>query len=217
MRFRRQHKIFHRSFRFVGAVAALACGWAPRPALAEAPSSGLGHGLEQLTSLLVGNNKFDAGFGGYAITARSGERRGSLAGLGLYQFTFRRALGQKIEATLGYTIYFSQIFRGDSGAGIDIGLNYFPLSAGAGVTAAMGGQRLQIEEAFRPYVGAVFSQRTYQSVQASYNGFGLQLGAEHSLWRFASLNATVRYIRLSGGDDVSATELGGVAGISVRF
>ncbi len=215
MRFPRQRSLSRAGAPALAALLALITG-APNAA-AEDNRFSLGFGFEQLTSLLIGQNKFDAGFGGYAISARSGEQRGSIAGLGLYQFNFRRAMSQKIEATIGYTIYFSQIFRGDSGAGIDIGLNYFPFSAGAEVSASMGGQRIRIEEALRPYIGATFSQRTYQSVQASYNGFGLVLGAEHSLWKFASLNATVRYIRLSGGADVSATELGGVAGVSVRF
>lgn len=174
-------------------------------------------GFDQLASLLVGRNKFDFGFGGYAIAAKAGSQQGSTSGLGLYQLTLRRAMSQKIEATIGYTIYFSQIFRGDSGAGIDIGLNYFPFSSSAELSANLNGKNIQIEEALRIYTGPIFSQRTYQSVQASYNGFGILIGAEHSIWKFFSLNGTFRYIRLSGGNDVSATEIGSVMGISVRF
>ncbi|MFN7685970.1 MAG: hypothetical protein ACK5QT_11235 [Oligoflexia bacterium] len=177
----------------------------------------VGGGTDSLSSLLVGKNKFDVSLGGYSIVARSARSSGSVAGVGLYQFNFRRAIFPKFEASIGYTIYFSQIITGDSGSGLDIGLNYYPFSSSAEVSASAGGQTLQIEEVFRPYVGATFNQRAYQSTQSSYSGLGVVVGAEHSLWRYVSVNGALRYVQLSGGGGVTATEISGFTGLSLRF
>lgn len=165
----------------------------------------------------AGKNKFDVNIGYYSVTAKTSTSSGSVSGPGLYQFNFRRALHPKLELALGYTIYFTDIISGDSGSGIDVGANYFPLSSVAEITAAKDGKSMRIEEILRPYVGISFNQRSYQSVQSSYSGFGLIGGAERSIGETLSANAAIRYISLSGARSATASEMDILLGVSFRF
>ncbi len=168
-------------------------------------------------SAFAGKNKFDVNFGYFSVSAKTANSSGSVAGIGLYHFNYRRTLTPKMELTLGYTLYFTGIVAGDSGSGLDVGGNYFPFSRAAEVSAGQGGRALRLEEQFRPYLGITFNQRSYQSVQSSYSGFGLHGGFEYSLKDNLSLNTAVRMIILSSARSSSATEMGGFGGLSFRF
>lgn len=165
----------------------------------------------------AGKNKFDVNIGYFSVTAKTATSSGSVSGPGLYQFNFRRALNQKLELTLGYTIYFTDIISGDSGSGIDVGANYYPFSSVAEITAMKDGKSMRIEELFRPYVGISFNQRSFQSVQSSYSGFGIIGGAERSMGEKLSANAAIRYISLSGARAATASEMDILLGVSFRF
>lgn len=169
------------------------------------------------SSAYAGKNKFDVNVGYFSVNAETQNSSGSISGAGLYQFNFRRALNPKLELSLGYTIYFTDIISGDSGSGLDVGANYFPFTAAAEITATKDGKSMRIEERFRPYIGISFNQRSYQSVQSSYSGFGVVVGAENSIGESLSVHGAIRYISLSGARNATASEMDVLAGVSFRF
>jgi hypothetical protein len=173
----------------------------------------LGWSIESMAA----SNKFDFGVGYYSISAKTATQSGSLSGLGLYHLNYRRAITPKIEFAAGYTIYFTGIIGGDSGSGVDLGINYFPFADAQAVEMAKDGKSIYVDELYRPYVGVTFDQRSFQSVQSSYSGFGLLLGLERTLTDLLSLNFSLRYMNLSGGVDATATEMDFLGGFSIRF
>jgi hypothetical protein len=154
----------------------------------------------------AGQNKFDFGFGYFSVTAKSATGAGSTSGPGLYQINFRRAVLPKIELTVGYTIYFSSLISGDSGSGLDLGANYFPFTFAGPVESSEPGASITLEQIWRPFVGATFNQRNFQSVQSTYTGYGLHIGLERSLTEQVNITGTARSIKLTGTRQSTGTE-----------
>ena len=166
---------------------------------------------------LAGPNKFDLGIGYYSVNAKTATASGSTSGPGLYQFNFRRAITTKFEFTIGYTVYFSSLISGDSGSGLDIGVNYFPLTFSGPVEAAGPGASISIDEIWRPYLGVTFNQRNFQSVQTTYTGYGIHIGIERSLTDTLNLNGMARTIKLSGPRQSTGTETDFLVGAGFKF
>lgn len=162
-------------------------------------------------------NKFDLGVGYYSFSAKTSTGSGSSSGIGLYQLNFRRAITPRFELALGYTVYFSSILTGDSGSGLDLGMNYYPFSFSGPVEANGSGTKIQLEELWRPYFGLTFNQRNFQSVQTTYTGFGIAAGVERVMSETMNLNALLRYIKLNGSKGSSGTEMDLALGISLKF
>lgn len=165
----------------------------------------------------AGANKFDLGFGFYSFTAKTSTGSGSNSGLGLYMLNFRRTLGPRFELALGYTVYFSNLVSGDSGSGLDLGMNYYPFTFSGPVEASGDGAKIEMEEIWRPYVGATFNQRNFQSVQTTYTGFGFALGLERVLNKSMNLNALFRYLKLNGARGSTGSEMNTSVGVSFKF
>ncbi len=165
----------------------------------------------------AGQNKFDIGFGYYQVTAKTNTGSGSTSGPGLYQLNFRRALTPRLELAIGYTIYFSSLVSGDSGSGLDLGGNYYPFSSAGPIESSDPGAKMEFEELWRPYVGATFNQRNFQSVQTTYTGFGLIVGVERVLNAKMNLNTDARYIKLNGPKGSNGTELDLAVGVGFKF
>lgn len=177
----------------------------------------LGIAFFAASSASATQNKFDLGIGYYQVSAKTNTGSGSTSGPGLYQLNFRRALAPRFEIAIGYTIYFSNLVSGDSGSGLDIGVNYYPFSFSGPVEANGPGAKIELEELWRPYFGVTFNQRNFQSVQSTYTGFGAVVGLERVLTETLNLNADVRYIKLSGPRGSSGTEMDLAAGVGFKF
>lgn len=162
-------------------------------------------------------NKFDIGFGAFAVTAKTSTASGSSSGPGLYQFNFRRAVTSKLEIAVGYTVYFTNFIAGDSGSGLDLGGNYFPFTT-TGPTETKGDAvKMEFEEIWRPFLGVTFNQRNFQSVQATYSGFGVLVGIERAISSQTNINATGRMISLNGPKNSSAKENDFYFGLGFKF
>ncbi len=165
----------------------------------------------------AGPNKFDVGFGYFGVNAKTSTASGSSSGIGLYQFNFRRAVKNKFEVAVGYTVYFTGIISGDSGSGLDLGVNYFPLTAAGPIEDKGEGAEMMIEELWRPYIGVTFNQRNFQSVQTTYSGYGFLVGLERVLNANTNINSTVRMITLSGPKASTAKETDLFLGLGFKF
>jgi hypothetical protein len=163
------------------------------------------------------DNKFDIGFGFYAVTAKTSTGSGSTSGIGLYQLNYRRTISPKFEIAVGYTIYFSGLVSGDSGSGLDLGFNYYPFTFSGPIESNGPGAKMKMEELWRPYVGGTFNQRNFQSVQTTYTGFGIVLGVERVLNEKMNLNAVVRDLKLSGPKNSTGSELDFAVGVGFKF
>ena len=123
----------------------------------------------------------------------------------------------KFEVAIGYTVYFTGVISGDSGSGLDLGLNYFPLTSAGPIEDKGEGAVMAIEELWRPYLGVTFNQRNFQSVQTTYSGYGFVIGLERVLNSTTNLNSTIRMITLNGPKSSTAKETDFLVGLGFKF
>jgi hypothetical protein len=169
------------------------------------------------SSFALAKGKLDLSLGYFSLDAATVRGSANVSGLGSYQIAYRTPLTTKIELLLGYSVIAAKIYTGDLGFGPDLGLLYFPITSAYPVMAKSENVSLQINEYFRPYVGAAFHQRQFQSTQSSYAGFSGIVGTEYYYSESSSLKAETRFIQLAGPSNGSAKELDILLGISFLF
>lgn len=154
--------------------------------------------------------------GGFNVTAASSSRSGSVSNLGAYHLAYERRIVSGVEFVAGYTVLVSGFLSGDLAYGLDLGVNYYPFTDSEPFVFEDQAHSVQIVDLWRPYVGAYFSQRQFQSVQTGYAGAGFALGVERALGTNYSIKALVRHIFFSGSG-ASAQETALLAGLSIAF
>lgn len=164
-------------------------------------------------------DKIEVAAGGFQLSASNSNNSSSAAvsGPGAYHIAYRRPFFQRYEIDFGYSILISQIFTGDMAFGVDIGLNYFPLTTASDITASAGDSSLVFQYQWRPFVGAAFSQRNFQSTNSQYVGFGVKAGAEYQLSGAMSVVGSGRFISLGGPNKSEATQIDLLGGIALSF
>jgi hypothetical protein len=174
-----------------------------------------------LTSLVLvptpahaGKNKFDVAVGTFSAKSKTSNGGGTVSGLGLYQFSLRRAVAPQFELSAGFTIYFTQLIKGDSGSGLDLAVYYYPITTAGQSESSAEGASFSLQETWRPYLAASFNQRNFQSVQTSYTGFGALAGIERTINSMMSATATGRMLFLNAPRGASATETTFYGGLS---
>lgn len=161
--------------------------------------------------------KVDLMMGMFSIDASVGGQSTSVSSLGSYRATFSRSILDRFDASIGYTLNMTNTIGGDLGYGLDIGFSYFPFTFTESKVLDKEGLSIRRDDIWRPYVGASFNQRQFQSVKNSYAGFGASAGTEYSLTKSYSLKAEFRYISLAGSAESEATEMNVFAGISLKI
>jgi hypothetical protein len=169
------------------------------------------------SSFAAAKGKLDVSLGYFSLDATTTRGSANVSGVGSYQIAYRTPLTTRIELLLGYSVIAAKVYTGDLGFGPDLGLIYFPITSAYPVMAKSENVSLQISEYFRPYLGAAFHQRQFQSTQSSYAGFSGIVGTEYYYNEMTSLKAEGRYIRLAGPSNGSANELDVLLGISFLF
>lgn len=163
-------------------------------------------------------DKFDLTFGYYSLSATTTKGSSSLSSLGAYSIDYRHAVAPQIEVSLGYSIVTSNsIMGGDLGYGLDIAGYYYPFTQAGEIHYDENGVRINQLEAWRPYVGAMFNQRSFQGIQTGYAGFGGVVGTQRTVNDGLSLVGEIRYMDLSGGDSSTAHVIQMSLGISLLF
>lgn len=154
----------------------------------------------------------------FNVEAKTSGESGSLSGLGYYQVSMQQAIHSQWEASIGYSLIMSRTIGGDLGFGLDIGLNYFPITRLKSQMSSTKNLSIVIEEIWRPFLSLGFLERRFQSVEANYAGFSVGVGAERQIdGSKSSLIFDFKYSSLSGSGDSEASELNLSCGISVPF
>lgn len=155
--------------------------------------------------------------GGYSFTAESNGRSGTKTNLGAYYACFETPLLTGLEVSIGYSILISGIVTGDMAFGLDLGVNWYPLTHSEPRVFRDSGHVAEVNELWRPYVGVSFDQRQFQVVQSGYAGGGLVAGIERALVSGYSLKSFVRYLIFAGPNGTTATELLFAFGVGMSF
>ncbi len=162
-------------------------------------------------------SKFDLLMGMFSLSASGSTGDTSVSSLGSYRVAYGHSVFDKFDLTLGYTLNMTNTIGGDLAYGLDVGVNYFPLTFSSPQEFESNGVAVKVDELWRPFVGLSFNQRQFQSVRNSYAGFGLGVGTEYSISKRYSLKSEFRYISLSGSSESEATEINMLFGISFKI
>jgi hypothetical protein len=155
--------------------------------------------------------------GMYSVTASTDDTEGSLSNFGTYKFQYGTHVYGNIEAGIGYTLIMSDAVGGDLIYGLDIGINYFPVTPPTLSKFLSNNINIKVEEMWRPYLSFGFHQREVQSVKVSYAGIGVGVGMEGKLTNSLSFVSELRYITLAGANNGEANELEAVFGVSIAM
>lgn len=180
--------------------------------------------MKKLTALLLlvstqgfAAGKFDLAAGLFSLEAETSKAKGSISNLGAYQFAYRREFASQMEFGLGYSVIMADTYTGDMGYGPDLAIYYFPFTSTGGFRYENADTLVVSTELWRPYVGAAFHQRQYQSTQSSYAGFSIIGGTEYSWSKTMGLKAEIRMMSLTGPSQAKATETDILLGVTVPF
>lgn len=165
----------------------------------------------------LARNKFEVMAGGYSLSAKSPKGSGSTSNVGLYRVGYFRSLDDQIDFTLGYTLFFSDVFSGDMGYGPDLGVVYYPWTSSG--TSRLEGETylMQFQDVYRPYFGVAFHQRQFQSVESSYAGFSASAGCEYGWAEKYSLRGEVRFSTLTGPNSATASQFDVLVGLGFNL
>lgn len=157
--------------------------------------------------------------GAFSFSAENQSNRVSAAisGLGSYQMAYRHAMSDRVELDFGFSLVATETFGGDLAFGIDIGANYYVMTNSQPIGVESGLGNVVLSDRWRPFVGASFNQRNFQSTSSQYAGFGIKGGSEYQLTEEICLQGSVRYLLLGGPNQASATHLDMMGGLVFQF
>ncbi len=159
--------------------------------------------------------KLDLLCGVFNLSAEKDGIEGNAAGLGAYRISYFHNLKIDIELGVGYSVIMSDIVGGDLEYGLDLLVNYFPLTPALNKVFKGLHNSVLVQDLWRPYVGVGFYQREVQSVKVSYVGFGVRCGSEYRLDKNMYLKGEFSFITLAGEGGGVATEIGLYGGITL--
>ncbi len=163
--------------------------------------------------------KLDIVLGGFQIKATNDRNNtsNSISGFGSYHLGYRQSLIWGLEADIGYSVVATQVIVGDLSYGLDIGLNYFPLTPTASIEEQNAGSSAIFNNKWRPFIGGSFHQRNFQSTSAQYAGPGIRLGTEYHIKDSYFATGMFRYLLLGGPNQSTATQIEMLFGIMYQF
>ena len=156
--------------------------------------------------------------GYYSLTAKTAVGSGSLSNFGSFYIGYAVPLATQFDMGLAYNLTLSNTFGGDSAFGFDVYLNYFPITRSSILDYNSDTVHWFSQERLRPFVGAGFSQRQFQVVQASsYGGFEIKGGVEYQIKNSYYLKTEIRNLILGGPSKSSVTYRDLILGLSYEF
>ncbi len=159
-------------------------------------------------------NKLEIEAGFYSLTAKTAKRTGSNSNFGVYRAAFGFGVGPQVDIQVGYTLFMTGIIGGDLGFGPDLGVQYFPMTDSGARRFSNEKVVINVNDVLRPFVGAGFHQRQFQSVDSSYAGFSIGGGVEMAWTDDYSLKGEARYLLLNGPTNATANQLDLLFGLS---
>ena len=164
-------------------------------------------------------NKIIVAAGYFSITGQNSVtgKTVRVSGLGAIQLRYLRAITQHLEVGAGYTVSYDKTIGGNSIFGLDVGLNYFPITATHGIVSASPDIQMSVSEFYRPFIGISFVQRNFSGIQTGYSGLAFAIGSEFHLNTNYDLVAMAKYSALAASSEASVKELSAVIGIVLGF
>lgn len=146
--------------------------------------------------------------GGYfSISATAGDQSSSISNPSAFHVGYQKIFTDSLEFKIGYSVLMADFSGSDLGYGVDVGFNYYPMSAAADEKYRDENLTVKTYEIWRPFVGFAFNQRNFQSVRNSYAGIGLNAGAEKYHNEKMNWVGELRYTSLGGSNESAATEM----------
>lgn len=161
--------------------------------------------------------RLDLSYGYFSIKAKASGKTTNISNFAATNLAYLIPFGEKLQANLGYSVLLSDMAGTDKGYGLNLGINYFPINSSKNET--FKDEHFQVEryETLKPYIGAGFYQRDFQSTKNSYAGFGGNVGVERYYNKTMSFKTELRYITLTGSNSSTAKEINAFLGVIFRI
>jgi hypothetical protein len=167
--------------------------------------------------VLAADGKISLTGGYFGISAKTSEKTSSISNPSAFRAAYQYPFLEKFEAVAGYSVLLADFSGTDLGYGLDLGINYFPLTMSSDDVAHNPYIDVKRYEKYSPYVGLGFYQRQFQSVKNSYAGLGATVGIERYYDKKINFKAEGRFISLGGSGDSTATEINVLVGIVYKL
>jgi hypothetical protein len=168
-------------------------------------------------SLLASEGKISLTAGYFSLEAKASGNTSTVSNPSAFKIGYQYPVLDHFELSGGYTILMADFSGSDLGYGLDVGMNYFPITLSHEEKVKDGHFSVKRYTDYSPFIGLGFYQRQFQSVKNSYAGLGGTLGLEKYLNSKINLKAEVRYIKLAGSGDSTATETNLLVGIVYKL
>lgn len=178
--------------------------------------------LLSLIFILMSFNAFaigrlDLSYGYFSINSKTTEKSTSISNPTAANLAYLLPFGEKAQLNFGYTILLADYSGSDKAYGLNVGINYFPISSSK--NEKLKDEHFDVEryQIWKPYVGIGFYQREFQSIKNSYAGIGINPGIERYYDKSMSFKGELRYIALTGSNESTATEINAFLGVIFRI
>lgn len=163
--------------------------------------------------------KIELSGGAFEFAAKNAQNRStsSISGVGAYRIAYLHPFQNHFELDIGYSLLATKTFGGDLSFGFDFGVNYFFISTPGDRNTTIKSSSLVLQHQWRPFLGASFNQRNFQSTSGQFAGMGVKLGTEYQFNESLSLLGTARYIMLGGPNQSEAAQVEMLLGFVVQF
>jgi hypothetical protein len=161
----------------------------------------------------IEGSQVEAGIGYYSIKAKAPRGDIKIEDFGVFQFAYKTPLSESFMLGLGYSLYTMTQAGNDMGYGLDVGFDWYPLGTYRREVAGDPGLVWSSTRQWTYFVGARFSQRQYQSIQAGYAGGGGQAGVEYAFGKFVRIQGMMRALQLKGPQSAKISEWNAFLGL----
>ena len=125
----------------------------------------------------VADAKVGSTLGFFNLTSKNSAGTSTLSNLGHVKMFYDFPVLDRFNIRPSYSLYLLGIDTNDIGYGFDFEFSYFPFSFNRSMRLGQKNLNFVSSERIRPYIGASFHQRQYQSIQSNYAGVGGTIGA----------------------------------------
>ena len=168
-------------------------------------------------SQTVADNRSPATIGAqagyYRMKATTATNDLTIAEFGIFNIEYKAPFTDYSMLSAGYSMYTQGTAVQDLGYGLDVGGDFYPAGL---LNKKIADEKFLTWTARRPwayFLGARFSQRQYQSIQASYAGLCGLAGFELSLTNELKVQLLVRALTLKGPQGAKIAETNALLGL----
>jgi hypothetical protein len=166
---------------------------------------------------LRAEDKLTGAVGFFSINAKASGQSSSISNPSALNVGYLKPLSHQFEFRINYSLLLADFAGSDMGYGLNVGFNYYPFTGTSDQRLRTDSLDVITHEPYRPYVGAVFAQRSFQSIRNSFAGFGFVGGVEKYYDKKMNLYTEVSYLSLSGSGLSTATEIQAVVGVVFKL